>query len=643
MTNFFQHQARARRNTARLVLLFAAAVAAVVGLTYLVALGLDAGLSKDRRGPVEWWRPELLAAAVGGTLLVVGGGSAYKVSQLAGGGKAVALMVGGREVPTNSRDPRERRLLNVVEEMAIASGVPVPPVFVLEEPSINAFAAGYAPDDAVVAVSQGALDYLTRDELQGVVAHEFSHILNGDMRLNIRLVGWIHGLVVLSLVGRFLIEIIGQSNRNSSRRSKKNEGGLLLALFLLGVALYVLGAVGAFFGWLIQAAASRQREYLADASAVQFTRNPDGIGGALKKIGGLDAGARVENPNAAEVSHMFFADALTGRLTGLFDSHPPLELRIRAIDPAWDGTYPKVRRVAVEPEPDRPAGPTAPRLPLPVPMPHLAADAAVARIGTVPDESLATAARFEDAVTPDLRELIGEPYSARAVVLGLLLDADEGVRVAQLAGLEASVDPPDLVEVRRLADRVRAVPPGTRLAVVHFAMPALRRMSPEQYRRFRAATEVLALMDRRLSLFEFCLQHLLTRSLDRAFGLRPPARVRARSAAALADRAATLLGMLAREGHPDAGTAGKAFVAGMREWDPAWSGSLPDAERCSPPGFAAALDAFEEAASGLKERLVRAAAVCVVADRALTATEYELLRTLCSALGCPFPPLGPRG
>jgi Zn-dependent protease with chaperone function len=638
MTNFFQNQDRARRNTVRLVLLFAAAVVAVVALVYLVAVAAFSRGGTSRG--VDLWRPDLLAAAVLGTAGVVGGGCAYKVAQLAGGGKSVALLLGGREVPTNTRDARERRLLNVVEEMALAAGVPVPPVFLLDEPGINAFAAGYAPEDAVVAVSQGALDYLTRDELQGVVAHEFSHVLNGDMRLNIRLVGWIHGLVVLSVVGWYLIRSARHTDRNAARRSDRGNDGAG-AFLVLGLALYVLGAVGAFFGWLIQAAASRQREFLADASAVQFTRNPGGIGGALKKIGGLAAGARVDNPNAPEMGHLFFADALTGRLTGLFDTHPPLDRRIRAIDPTWDGTYPRVRPVAAEPEPDRPAPPAAPRLPLPIPMPHLAAAATAQRIGTVPDDSRLTAARFEDALTPDVRELIGEPFSARAVILGLLLDADAGVRGRQLATLDAAADPRDVAEVRRLRDVVRAIPAGTRLAVAHYAMPALRRLSPEQYRAFRAEMEELIRADDRVSLFEFCLRHLLTRSLDRAFGLRPPARERGHSAAKLGDAAAALLGTLAWEGQPGAG-AEKAFAAGVREWGAGGAGGLPGRKGCSQAAFAAALDVFEEAPAGAKERLVRAAAACVAADRVLTATEYELLRTVCSALGCPFPPLGPR-
>jgi Zn-dependent protease with chaperone function len=297
-TDFFQQQDSARRRTFRLVAYFLLAILCLIALVYgllLAAFGLA-----GEGGPLPWWRPELLLLAGVGVGLVVGGSSAFKVAQFASGGQAVALMVGGREVLRTTRDAHERRLLNVVEEMAIAAGVPVPPVYVLEEPGINAFAAGYAPGDAVVAVSQGCLKYLTRDELQGVVAHEFSHILNGDMRLNIRLIGLIFGIMALTVVGRILM--IQTAGERASGRRDSGAGRVIL-----GLGLFVLGLVGAFFGRLIQAAVSRQREYLADASAVQFTRNPDGITGALKKIGGLQEGSRINAPAAEEVAHMFFA------------------------------------------------------------------------------------------------------------------------------------------------------------------------------------------------------------------------------------------------------------------------------------------------------------------------------------------------
>src|SRR5262245_756030 len=318
--DFFQQQDSARRRTFRLVVYFILAILIMIALVYGLVLVL--GVS-DTGSPASWWQPELLLFVAAGVGLVVGATSALKVAQLASGGQAVALMMGGVEVPGTTADPRQKRLLHVVEEMAIAAGVPVPPVYILDEPGINAFAAGYAPGDAVVAVSQGCLEYLTRDELQGVVAHEFSHILNGDMRLNIRLIGLVFGIMVLAVIGRMLMLTGGR--RLSSGRNDSRAGQMML-----GLGVFALGLVGAFFGRLIMAAVSRQREYLADASAVHFTRNPDGIGGALKKIGGLQEGSRIDNPRADEVGHMFIADAFFGRRLGdLPAPHPTLHHRTR--------------------------------------------------------------------------------------------------------------------------------------------------------------------------------------------------------------------------------------------------------------------------------------------------------------------------
>ena len=248
-------------------------------------------------------------------------------------------MVGGRLVDPQTADPAERRLLNVVEEMSLASGVPVPPVYVLDnEPSINAFAAGYQPNQAVVAVSRGCLEYLTRDELQGVLGHEFSHVLNGDMRLNLRLIGIVYGILALSIVGYYVMRSAGWCGFLARTRTSRGDNGA--AIFLIGLALCILGYLGVLLGNIIKAAISRQREFLADASSVQFTRNPAGLAGALKKIGGLTDGSRIRDAHAHEISHMFFGDAFAGSIFNLFATHPPLEERIRLLDPSFAGGYP---------------------------------------------------------------------------------------------------------------------------------------------------------------------------------------------------------------------------------------------------------------------------------------------------------------
>ncbi|HEY7314437.1 MAG TPA: M48 family metallopeptidase [Gemmataceae bacterium] len=643
--DFFQQQDTARRKTALLVVYFASAVLTLVVLIYLLCVVLFHLPPSDAEpsAPPWWWDPQLLLIVVVGVVAVVGGGSLIKTVELAAGGKTVALMLGGRLVPNNSNEPAQRRLLNVVEEMAIASGVPAPPVYLLpHETGINAFAAGHAPDDAVVAVSRGCLEYLTRDELQGVVAHEFSHILNGDMRLNIRLLGLIFGILALSLIGRILM---ASAARGSSSRGGKGSGRS--DLLLLGLGLYVLGLAGAFFGWLIQAAVSRQREFLADASAVQFTRNPDGIGGALKKIGGLAEGATIANPRAQEVSHMFFADAFTHRLSNLFATHPPLAERIKRLDPHFDGKYPVVRPL--------PAGPEEPKAPrgerrLPIVGGRLGAAAlagasaeaevAASRVGTVTPSEVHYAEAMHADIPEPLRSAAQEPFAARALIYALLLDSREPIRAAQLAQLQREAEPRDYEQTLRLVEAVRRLPDADRLPLVDLAIPALRQMSPRQHQVFRAQIEGLIYADQQVSIFEYALHCVLKRHLDADFQRVRP-RTRYGSAIKLAPQVATVLSRLAWEGQPEEEAARTAFEAGMRCYLGGDLGPyrlLPPAQ-CPLAAFDAALRTLAEATPDIKRRVVVSGATCILADRQVTVREGELLRAISATLGCPMPPL----
>jgi Zn-dependent protease with chaperone function len=322
--DFFEAQDSARTRTRTLVVLFVAAVAAIIVTVYLL---IHATVGPGPAGRLD---PLLLAAVATGTILLVAGGSTARTMQLRQGGGRVAELLGGRLVQSNTIDEHERRLVNVVEEMAIASGTPVPAIYVLDdERGINAFAAGYTFDDAAVAVTRGTLENLTRTELQGVIAHEFSHILNGDMRLNIRLIGLLYGILLLAIIGRGML----YAGRGGRRGRSGGDGKVAL----IGIGLVAVGYIGVFFGRLIQAAVSRQREYLADAAAVQFTRAPEGIAGALKKIGEAAGGSRIENHHAAEASHLFFANGVSRGFTALMATHPPLTDRIRRIDPRSRG------------------------------------------------------------------------------------------------------------------------------------------------------------------------------------------------------------------------------------------------------------------------------------------------------------------
>jgi Zn-dependent protease with chaperone function len=340
--DFFANQAKARKNTHVLVVYFVLAIVSIIASVYIASLVIFYGYQSQQQADVPppglvLWDPTLFLYATLGTLGVVVIGSLYKTAALAQGGSAVAESLGGRLVETGTTHLDERKLRDVVEEMAIAAGVPIPKIYVLDEDEgINAFAAGHSPTDAAIAVTHGCMTLLNRDELQGVIGHEFSHILNGDMRLNLRVMGIIFGILCLGVIGRILLYTRGRGSKG------KNP------LMLMGIALIVIGAIGIFFGRLIQAALSRQRESLADASSVQFTRNPAGLSGALQKIGGV--GSRIESPHAGEANHMFFSDGLGKPFFGMFATHPPLEERIRAIDPSWDGKFKDISVTAVKAE-----------------------------------------------------------------------------------------------------------------------------------------------------------------------------------------------------------------------------------------------------------------------------------------------------
>jgi Zn-dependent protease with chaperone function len=651
-TDFFQRQDESRARTTRLLFLFGLGILALVGLAYLLVVFVFFFLENDAdQPPPPLWNPQLLAVVAAGVVIVVTCGSLIKAGELSSGGKAVALMLDGQEVLGTTRDLKERRLLNIVEEMAIAAGVPVPPVYILPENSINAFAAGHAPGDVVVAVSRGCLNYLTRDELQGVLGHEFSHILNGDVRLNLRIVVLIFGIMALSQLGVILMQVMP---RSQSSEDKKDSSG---AIMLLGLGLYLLGLAGAFFGWLIQAAVSRQREFLADASAVQFTRNPDGIAGALKKIGGLSLGSRIKNPKAGEVSHLFLSDAFMGaRFTHMFDTHPPLEARIRQLDPQFDGTFPEVKPLEVTTPDEKPT----PRVRVPSILPGFPqkaailaaglADSAVQNVGQPQDSHIAYASDLEVDLPDVIRAAAQEPFSARALIYCLLLDQRPEIRQTQLAQLKAGAAPRDYQETMNLEEPVRQLPDAVRLPLVSQAMPALRQMSPQQYQVFRAQVEELIQADNQVSLFEYTLQCVLNRYLDADYNRKRPS-VRFTYPAQVAPQTRTVLSLLAWEGHSDPGAVEAAFNAGMntysdgktdvsaatvRERVPEFR--LLQRKDCLPPNFRASLDKLAQAAPAIKRRVVEACSATILADQQVTVREAELLRAICATLDCPMPP-----
>ncbi|MEI8374240.1 MAG: M48 family metallopeptidase [Planctomycetota bacterium] len=661
--DFFERQDHARRQTVRLIVLFALAVAVIIAAVYVVALLITQGGGGNAHGrhvatSMNFWDPGLLLAVALSTIAVIAMGSLYKVSELAAGGEVVAQMMGGRLVDPQTTDLAERRLLNVVEEMSLASGVPVPPVYVLDnEPSINAFAAGYQPQNAVVAVSRGCLQYLTREELQGVLGHEFSHVLNGDMRLNLRLIGIVYGILILSIIGYFVMRSAGFAGSSSSRDSGDRRGDNRAALFFIGLALYILGYLGVLLGNIVKAAISRQREFLADASSVQFTRNPSGLASALKKIGGLAEGSRINDAHAHEISHMFFSNAFAGSIFNLFATHPPLEERIRLLDPNFDGSY-----AGVEALPDayvglssltNQAAPAAQDAAIAAMTSGLSSgavplrstrqvstdrDRIVGQVGTPQAEHLEHAERLVAGLPAVVVQAIREPYTARGVVFALLLSReDEATRNQQWQLLQSYVEPPLVRVVQQLSERIDPLPTENRLPVVDMTIPALKRLSPAQYQAFRQIVEALTAAAGKVDLFEYCLRVILFGYLDVHFGLRPAPAVRYKAVSALSQPATIILSALAYAGQSQPNDIQKAFQAGSH--DLLGQVHIIPPQQCTFDTFDAALSELAQASPAVKRRILEAVVACIAADGKMTVEENELLRAVAAALACPLPPV----
>jgi Zn-dependent protease with chaperone function len=691
-TQFFERQDSARAQTTRLIVLFTLAVVVIVialGVVGFMAGTLVSEAQSNRLGqgrPGEAGAQAWVFAALfaGGALVVIGLGSLYQISALrSGGGTQVAESVGGRQLAHHTSDPLERRLLNIVEEMAIASGTPVPPVYLLDESGINAFAAGYLPGDAVIGVTRGSIENLSRDELQGVIAHEFSHIFNGDMRTNIRLIGVLHGILVLSLIGHMLLRSLRFVNTGSN---DKNSGGIVVALLILGMVFVVLGSLGSFFGGLIKAAVSRQREYLADASAVQYTRNPHGISSALRRIGGAIYGSRLQHPNASVASHMYFAQGVFEGLSGLMATHPPLPKRIRAIDPQWDGSFfaaaadssprggqafgstdaarlsagnggsvsaalaglaPTERLRVLDQAPSSAAAgrsvggnaaewrTPASYSPTSYSVPEMMA--APDQVGAPQDEHRSYAARLLEQLDPVLLAAAHEPYSARALVMALLIDGDQEMANVQL-GLLQSLVPVDLFNaVITLLPPVRAIPSAVRLPLVDMALPMLRMMSLSQYQTFIPAFQALVQADQRLSVFEWTLSQVLYRHLHAHYAARPVTPTQYHSLARLTNEVSLLLSTLARAGNSAADAPG-AFQVGAGRL-PMLELGLVAAENCSFQSLEAAIAKLAQVSAKWRRELLLACAACVSADNRVKVREVELVRGIADLLDCPMPPL----
>ncbi|MCW9023171.1 MAG: M48 family metallopeptidase [Gammaproteobacteria bacterium] len=637
--DFFQSQDNARKQTFRLVILFILAVLSLIVLTNLLIMFLFGFMETQIPGQTELptqfnWPIFFMAGA--GIGLVVLAGSIYKIITLNGGGSRIAEMLGGQLLYNDGNDVHKQRLLNVVEEMAIASGTPVPPVYLLEEEGINAFAAGFSPSDAVIGVTRGCIESLNREQLQGVIAHEFSHILNGDMRLNIRLMGILHGILIIGIIGYYILRSAAWSG--GGRRSRNNSPAVMLGL---GFGLVTIGYAGTFFGNLIKAAVSRQREFLADASAVQFTRNPDGIGGALKRIGGNMHGSLLDNPGTSEVSHLLFAQGFTTWFSSLFATHPPLEKRIKKIDPRWNGEFDSGQQTVTE-ETDQTTTET-----------HTASQATAAltttavmadiilsanQVGQITPQALAYAHDLLQTIPEPLLTNVHEPYGARAIVYLLLLDEDKTIRNQQLTHLHEHADDGVYETVIKLISDVEVIEVEYRLPLIDLSLSALQQLSVTQYELFKNNIKTLIETDGRVSLFEWSLQKILTHHLDRTFNKANNRQNKYSSLHQLTNAINILLSTLIYAGRQDGISDAEVFLIAKEQL------GIPTLElltrdKLSLSSLNKSLDQLDKLKPLLKPQLLKACATCICADNKATALESELYRAIGNTLDCPIPPL----
>ncbi len=622
--DFFSNQDRARSQTGRLVALFILGVLGTI-LSFWIVAATAISIGSKEEGQIQWSEgfgsPQLFLGVAGAVSLLVLIGTLFKLSQLSAGGPAIAQMLGGVAIDPNSRKPAEQQVLNIVEEMAIASGLPVPPVYVIDTPGMNAFAAGPDPTHSVIGVTRGLIESLNRDELQGVIAHEFSHIFHGDTRINARTTAAIAGIMLVGTIGWFTFRYIGPQLMRGSRGGKKGDGGIGIAIVVAGLLIWIIGSLGVLVGRIIQAAISRQREFLADASAVQYTRNPDGIANALRK---LRDGHTTEVPAAAasELNHFFFCSSLST----MFATHPPLDERIsrieamgaQKIDHAPTTTSAARERVAPPPPPRA----TAPAT--------IGFSAAFAHAGTLDPASIEAAHAWQANIDPAIRASLKTPQGARAVIYAI---ARHGSVANGVDAIVSQRDDEAFPRYQAVASAVSALDASARIGLVDLAAPSLLTLSPGGYRAFRETVALAMRTDGAVDVYEWALSKALERQVERRLGSK---RQSARASFAQHEGDARLvLGLIALESHASGGSK-EAYAAACRSVGIA-GGDLPStAERT--------LDALDAAVTQLalipntdRARLLEACAMAAAHDGTITTNEFVLTRAVADALDVPLP------
>ncbi|WP_066966435.1 M48 family metallopeptidase [Microbulbifer sp. Q7] len=648
--NFFDYQDKARRNSTLLVALFSLAVFGLIAITTLfIALLTHYSRGQGSTSLVQmiaelgWDTIAGIAATIAAIIAIA---SYFRLRQLAAGGRAIAESLGGKKINIAPKTLAEQRALNVVEEMALASGTPVPDVYVIEDAAINAFAAGYKSTDAVIGLTRGCIEQLSRDELQGVVAHEFSHIFNGDMRLNIRIVGLLHGILIIGLLGGMLVRGGHFGGRDSRGRA---------ALFGIGAGLLIIGYTGTFFGNLIKSAVSRQREYLADASAVQFTRSNRGIAGALKKIGGHAAGSNLQAANASEFSHMYFASSLKHSLLGLFATHPPLAARITRLDPQWRGFGTSPSPVSHPPSEaghagiagDVPVSMLDQAVAIPEGADRHASNTYQAQLDQVMDTvdnniAAPSATQLElgrnllSRAPASLKAAAHDPFAARALIYGLIMSPEQ--QALQLDILTRSAHPAVLREFAQLQPALAEMPEECRLPLVDLSIPALKALAPQQYQIFKRNVIKLLRADGKVEVREWALYRVLMHALESNPDRHRKIDTRKNRSGSVTDAQQFLLAAMAHADNTEYLVAKRAFEAGARALG-VTPVPLPAGSDITLQRLDKAIAIASDTAPLQKPLLLKALATTLAHDGIIAGREIELLRAIADCLDCPMPPV----
>lgn len=633
--NFFEHQKKARQHSFYLVVLFVLAVLTLIFVTLLFLMGLyatsmDISIDDFLLNPFAYIETTIILKIALVIIAVVAVGSIYKYISFSSGGKNVAISLGGNRLNYNNATAKERVLLNVVEEMAIASGISVPTVYILEEDAINAFAAGMTFDDTVIGVTRGTIEKLNRNELQGVIAHEFSHIFNGDMRLNLQLAAVLHGILLIGLIGRIILRSMSRSStaiRSSS--SKKGNGGLYI--LVLGAGLFVIGYAGTFFGSLIKANVSRKREYLADATAVQYTRYPEGISGALKKIAHYSS--RLQAPSAEVYSHLYFAEGTSSFFSTLMATHPPLQERIKKIEPWWDGKIPdyskvqsddqgQVRNEQKEAEKDKKQK-----------IAQGIIATAMMNVGELKEEAVEQAQIDIKSLDSKILERLNDPLGAQAVILSLFYDdiyKKELFEVLQKENRHLLLEFANVIRERHIALNEQSN------LIVSLGLNALKSLSVEQYQHFKTIIEIFINIDNKVSLFEWSLQYIIQRPLEIHLGLRKVPKSGHTHLGALKNELETLFSMLAQAQYDNEIEAKEAFdktkkaiYAGAFQYCPR--------EQISHDLFIKSIQAIEAAKPAIAERIFEGVLYIVNIDGDVSADENIFVHAIAQLMQVPLP------